>query len=143
MSRRRRERAAGRRGGAEPAFENASERAIDVEEAEHERWLRETGYRQLGELLYWCWDPMGLSPTTYPWNEGEYNTYARELIAMLRDGIDARGVADYLLEAEIRWIGASEEPSSSLALGEQIVLWYRSSIQVWLEFGTRDPYRLD
>lgn len=49
MSRRRRERAAGRRGGREPAFQNAAERSIDIDDEEHARWLREAGYRQLGE----------------------------------------------------------------------------------------------
>jgi len=47
----------------------------------------------------------------------------------------------FLRDVELNSIGC---PGSGATpeVGEQIHLWHRSSSQVWLEFGPREPYRL-
>jgi hypothetical protein len=52
---------------------------------EFECWWDETGERELRELLYRAWDPIGVSGS-FPFAVDEYDGYARRIVRLLRAG---------------------------------------------------------
>jgi|LakMenE18May11ns_1017448.scaffolds.fasta_scaffold9685111_2 hypothetical protein len=54
--------------------------------------------RRIDEVLFYFWDPMGVSPE--PKARGEYRSYARKIYEMLKDGRDAFKISSYLCELE-------------------------------------------
>ena len=48
------------------------------------RWWAETGERELRQLLYWKWDPIGVNDS-FPWAVDEYDGYAPQILSALRD----------------------------------------------------------
>jgi hypothetical protein len=56
-----------------------------MDAAEHERWWRERGDRELRELLLREWDPIGISQLAEPQLD-EYEHYAGQLMRRLRAG---------------------------------------------------------
>ena len=92
---------------------------------EHDRWWRETGDRELRELLVEQWDPIGISQlATEPLDE--YEHYAGQLVRRLRAGATEEEIAA-VLEGFRADMGL--EPSDELPLGvaRSIRDWYRRS----------------
>ena len=96
-------------------------------------WSREKGVPELDQILYWCWDPIGVNDA-FPSSAGEYTDYALALLSRLRDGADASDVAAYLRSVERD--NMELQPSAAEALrpvGERIVAWHEESLRWWLE----------
>jgi hypothetical protein len=78
------------------------------------RWWKETGERELRQLLYWVWDPIGVSGS-FPWAADEYDGYASQVVQALRKGKDEADIATMLQTieqerpAELRCRGVSDD----------------------------------
>lgn len=51
-------------------------------------------YRAVDEVLYYVWDPIGVSGV--PQARDEYHAYLPHVFALVRDGSDANEIAQYL-----------------------------------------------
>jgi hypothetical protein len=92
---------------------------------EHERWWQERGARELRELLYHEWDPIGLKDLAED-SADEYEAYAGQIMRRLRAGSTDAEVAA-LLESFRLEMGL--EPSDELQLGmaARIRAWWHES----------------
>jgi hypothetical protein len=99
---------------------------------QHAAWAAE-GLRQLRQLLYWRWDPIGVS-AAFPRTEDEYDAYASVLISRLRDGASPDDVAAYLHGVERddmeQCVSSRDELSS---FGTHVVEWYQESLSHWAD----------
>jgi hypothetical protein len=66
-----------------------------MDQAEYERWWRESGSAGLRELLYREWDPIGLKDLAVG-SEDEYDAYVGQLGRRLRAGASDEEVAALL-----------------------------------------------
>jgi hypothetical protein len=102
---------------------------------EFARWWRETGERELRQLLLWRWDPMGVGDY-FPNTADEYDGYAPQLVEVLRKGGDADGVAAHLRDVERHSMdGPLTSPERLKYLGSLIREWYESSQDSWSDSG--------
>lgn len=105
----------------------------ELSEEEYARWWQEAGLPQLRQILFWRWDPIGVDDD-FPVTEDEYDRYATTLLSRLRHGIDAAGVADYLLEVERGMMGRRYTEDAALrALGQRVMEWFAESVPHWRE----------
>ncbi len=105
---------------------------------DHARWVKANGEDELGQLLYWRWDPIDVADD-FPWTKGEYHDYAGPLIALLREGATQRQVVTYLREVEV---DAMEMEMSSATLGDiaaAVIKWYEGSTTMWDQGMYRRP----
>lgn len=61
---------------------------------------------ELEQLLYWRWDPIGVSDS-FPCATDEYGDYARDLTRLVRLGAGREAIAEYLRFVEEEWIEMS------------------------------------
>jgi hypothetical protein len=101
-----------------------------------ERWADEAGFGELRQVLLWRWDPIGLAES-FPNAAGQYDRYARELLALLREQREVDGIAGYLRETEERRMGLRISSDDELrAAAEYILDWRSRSVHRWLQ---REP----
>ena len=93
--------------------------------SEHDRWWSERGARELRELLYREWDPIGLKDIADD-SEDEYEAYAGQLVRRLRAGASDEDIAA-LLEGFRTEMGL-EPADPPLATARRIRDWYRESL---------------
>jgi hypothetical protein len=96
-----------------------------MDQTEHERWWRERGARELRELLYEEWDPIGIRDLS-DHSADEYEQYAGQLMRRLRAGADEEDVAAQLAAFRIEMGLEPGEPELDMA--RRIGAWYRESI---------------
>ena len=58
------------------------------------------GGRELREILYWRWDPIGIAGAALPYNGDEYESYVGPIVNLLHTGADDREVARHLEDVE-------------------------------------------
>jgi hypothetical protein len=92
--------------------------------AEHERWWRERGARELRELLYRDWDPIGVKDLADD-SADEYEAYAGQLVRRLRAGSSEDEIAA-LLES-FRLDMGLEPADPPLETARRIRDWYGAS----------------
>ncbi len=98
------------------------------------RWWSDTGERELCQLLYWKWDPIGVSDS-FPWAIDEYDSYAAQILSALRD-MKTDALETLLAEIEVRAMGLSEVPKERhRAVASVIAEWFKQSQARWSEFG--------
>lgn len=99
------------------------------------RWWRETGEHELRQLLLWRWDPIGVADY-FPSTADEYDSYAPQLVQVLRRGGDADVIAAHLRDVERRSMdGPLTSPERIDDLGSLIRDWYVNSQASWSDFG--------
>jgi hypothetical protein len=91
---------------------------------EHERWWQERGARELRELLYREWDPIGVKDLAED-SADEYEAYAGQLGRRLRAGAGEEEVAALL--AGFRVDMGLEPADPPLGTASRILEWYRGS----------------
>ena len=97
------------------------------------------GFRELRQILYWRWDPLGVD-RAFPATEDEYDDYARVLMSRLRKGARSQDVAAYLSSAESGSMGQRFSDDVKLEeLGKRILDWFEESLSIWME--CRDDLR--
>jgi hypothetical protein len=95
-----------------------------VDTADYERWWRDRGARELRELLYEEWDPIGVKHLADD-SADEYEAYAGQLARRLRAGASEEEVAAMLASFRVDMgLDAGEPP---LAMARRVREWYRSS----------------
>jgi hypothetical protein len=98
------------------------------------RWWTETGERELCQLLYWKWDPIGVSDS-FPWAIDEYDGYASQILSALRDP-KANSVEQLLQEIEAGAMGLSGgRREHHRTVASTIAEWLKQSQARWSEFG--------
>jgi hypothetical protein len=105
---------------------------LNVTPEEEARWWRQRGQRELGQILYWRWDPIGVQDEL-PYSEGEYDDYAPRVLAALQQGASPREIGALLANIEKVDIGMSAGESRADA-ARFIVAWYDRSRGYWEEF---------
>lgn len=99
----------------------------------YSRWIREAGFEQLRQLLFWLWDPIGVNDA-FPDTADEYDAYVRTLLSRLRQGMTADDVAAYLLEVERGPMGlAVGHAAPRRDVAERVVDWFEASVGHWLD----------
>jgi hypothetical protein len=106
---------------------------VRLADEEFERWWAETGERELRELLYWAWDPIGVS-SSFPYAVDEYDGYAPALVRALRAEASETEIAAMLeaVQRDRMGLGADADLARSATL--RILHWYRESLRRWTEF---------
>ena len=99
------------------------------------RWWKETGERELRELLYWKWDPIGVSDS-FPQAVDEYDGYAPQIVKALRIGASEDQVVELLKKIERDRMGLTGNASSLLkSTVTSLASWFEESQDRWQEFG--------
>lgn len=109
----------------------AGDDEVQLAPEDEARWWRERGERELCEILFWRWDPIGIQGEL-PYSAGEYDGYAPRVVATLQRGASAREIAAVLSSIERDEIGARSD--SRAAAAKFIVQWYDNSRRYWREF---------
>jgi hypothetical protein len=97
-----------------------------MDAAEHDRWWSERGSRELRELLYREWDPIGISRLADEDQSDEYEHYAGQLVRRLRAGATEEEVAK-VLEGFKRDMGLERSDELPLGVARRIRDWYASA----------------
>ncbi len=95
-----------------------------MDNAEHERWWRESGARELREILYRDWDPIGVKAIADD-SADEYEAYAGQIVRRLRAGADEEDLAA-LLES-FRLDMGLEPADPPVETARRISDWYRAA----------------
>jgi hypothetical protein len=95
-----------------------------MDTADYERWWRERGARELRELLYEEWDPIGLKQLAEG-STDEYEAYAGQLARRLRAGAGEEEVAALLQAFRVEM--GLDPGELDLVTARRIRDWYRSS----------------
>jgi hypothetical protein len=93
-------------------------------EADH-RWWKYEGASQLREILLADWDPIGVNGI--PEARDEYDGYLGAVANRLRDGANAREVAEYLADVQSDRMGLPATPEQLDRVAERIVRWYQEA----------------
>jgi hypothetical protein len=101
---------------------------------EREHWKAEAGLRQLGELLYWRWDPIDVTGD-FPYSQGEYADYARELCSMLLDAASRDDIAAFLARVERESMEQRPDKRAAAQVAELVEAWFEKSVAQWRELG--------
>ncbi len=78
---------------------------------------------ELRQILYWRWDPLGVSDS-FPLNAGEYDRYADELLTRLEAGARDDSVTEYLERVEREWITVGVGRARERDIGEVVAWWF-------------------
>lgn len=97
-----------------------------MDAAEHERWWSERGNRELRDLLYREWDPIGISRIADDDQSDEYEHYAGQLVRRLRAGASEEELAA-VLEGFKRDMGLEASEELPLDVARVIREWYAAS----------------
>jgi hypothetical protein len=105
--------------------------------AEFARWWRETGERELRQVLFWRWDPLGVSGY-FPNTADEYDGYAPGVVALLRLGASDDVLAEHLSFVERETMGLlPRDPAGRTEVAELLGAWFVNSIDAWAQHGPR------
>lgn len=104
---------------------------------EHARWWKEAGGWQLRQILFWKWDPIGVVQMFgFPAAYDEYDSYAGQIVAVMKKGGDATEVEQELGEFEEQRMGLATTDlaqSHREEVAEFIAAWYPASVSWWLD----------
>jgi hypothetical protein len=101
--------------------------AREMELKDWHRWWKTRGASELRMLLMTYWDPIGVNGIAEA--SDEYDTYLGPLAKKLREGADARGICEYLSEAQTERMGLSTTPDRLADVGERVASWYSVEMQ--------------
>ncbi len=114
----------------------------ELEPNQWAKWWTESGERELRQILFWRWDPIGVADD-FPVTEDEYDSYVMHVASLLRDAASLDAVADYLGTVERDSMGIHETPRAEAHRREVASFlldsWYPNSVGRWEELG---PARL-
>jgi hypothetical protein len=100
----------------------------DGEARDWARWARLRGEGELRQILYWCWDPIGVTDG-FPINADEYDGYVPGLLSLLRESSGASDVAAYLRRIEREEMGLRPRSKRRLRdVASRILSWYEQSL---------------
>jgi hypothetical protein len=103
---------------------------VDLTRDQFARWWREAGERELRQLLFWRWDPIGVADS-FPFTADEYDGYAPGVVALLRAGASEEDVADHLAFVERETIGVLDDETRCAEVAALLTGWYANSVDAW------------
>jgi len=103
---------------------------VDLTRDQFARWWREAGERELRQMLYWRWDPIGVADQ-FPVAADEYDDYGPGVVALLRAGASEEDVADHLAFVERETIGVLQQPERCAAVAALLASWFANSVDAW------------
>jgi hypothetical protein len=107
----------------------------DLTPEQFARWWNETGERELRQILFWRWDPIGIADD-FPNTADEYDSYPPGVVALLRLGADANLLATHLEFLERETIGLPpQDPERRTRAAELLVEWFACSVDLWARDG--------
>ena len=92
---------------------------------DHQLWWNERGARELQEILFVEWDPIGLRQMADPPRD-EYDHYAGQLGRRLRAGATPEEIAA-VLDGFRHDMGLESEPEPPMELARRVRDWYEQS----------------
>jgi hypothetical protein len=104
----------------------------DLTAEQFQRWWKETGERELRQVLFWRWDPIGISDE-FPATADEYDSYAPGIAALLRLGVDEKALAEHLGFVERELMALPKQDRADTA--GLIAGWFRTSVAAWADGG--------
>ena len=104
---------------------------VDLTREEFARWWRETGERELRQVLFWRWDPIGVAEA-FPDTADEYDGYGPGVVALLRAGASEDDLADHLgfVERETMLL-SSDDPDRRAEVAQLLASWFGNSLARW------------
>ena len=112
---------------------------VRLDGEDYERWWIETGEGELRQVLHWKWDPIGVA-SVFPWAADEYDRYAPQIAAAMKEDATAEAVDAALWRIETERMGVTNIAAAAKerrAAAEAIVRWHQNSQGRWRRFGTR------
>src|SRR3954451_22436586 len=97
---------------------------------QHAAWWRQAGEQELRELLFWRWDPIGVSGS-FPNARDEYDAYAPRVAALLRGGASGEGIHPALDQVAVERMGLARGRPGAAVVPE-VGRWYERSPPRWL-----------
>lgn len=91
-------------------------------------WWRGAGESELRQLLYWVWDPLGVSES-FPDAVDEYDGYALEIATALASGISQSALVALLTSIEQHRMGIARRSLQPVV--EQLLAWHERSTERW------------
>jgi hypothetical protein len=102
---------------------------------EFARWWRETGAPELRQVLFWRWDPIGVSES-FPHAADEYDGYAPGVVALLRAGAGEEDLADHLGFVERETMDLPmDDPERRVEVARLLAAWFANSVEAWRHRG--------
>ena len=78
-------------------------------------------YKRCDEVLHYIWDPIGVAGSASA--RDEYYSYLPHLFALVRDGEDAKEIANYLIETQMQRMGLRANKERALEVAEILLEW--------------------
>ena len=76
-------------------------------------------YKRIDEILFYRWDPIGIS--TDGWGRDEYHGYLPKVFHIALEQTSPELIAEYLTNVTIERMGLSEDKEHDLAIAKQIL----------------------
>ena len=108
---------------------------VDLTRDQFARWWREIGERELRQVLYWRWDPIGVAGS-FPITADEYDDYGPGVVALLLAGASGEDVADHLAFLERETIGVLHDETRCAEVATLLTDWFANSVDLWQQ---REP----
>lgn len=107
----------------------------NLDSEEFARWWSETGERELRQLLFWRWDPIGVSDA-FPNTADEYDDYAPQIVSALRTGASEHDIDALLATFECDAIGLTPRSRDGVRPVVPLLFhWIENSQDSWRAFG--------
>jgi len=76
-------------------------------------------YKRIDEVLFYKWDPIGISDTDWP--RDEYKTYLPQVFKLAIQNDDPEPIADYLFKIETEYMDVSRSKTHDMKIAELIL----------------------
>ncbi len=83
--------------------------------------LDEELYRRVDEVLYYIWDPIGVSGL--PMARDEYYSYLPKVFALLKENADEARIAAYLTQVATERMGLKARQEHALKVARMLLYW--------------------
>jgi hypothetical protein len=107
----------------------------DLTAEQFQRWWKEAGEGELRQILFWRWDPIGVSDQ-FPATADEYDGYAPGIAALLRLGVEEEALAEHLAFVERELMGLPKHRDRA-GTARFIAWWFETSVAKWADSGRR------
>jgi len=97
---------------------------------EHAQWWQATGAHELRQILYWRWDPIGISEA-FPATWDEYDAYMGRVLILAREDATEDVIAAYLDAVESDSITLRTDEATRRDVARRVLSWYEDSLDRW------------
>lgn len=81
-------------------------------------------FRAVDEILYYIWDPIGVSISGAPPHvRDEYTSYVPKVLGLLQSNESAEIIADFLGDIEEKQIGLTNNKNKNIEVAELLLDW--------------------